>query len=204
VIAVQSLLEHPLWFAYFLGIAAVAMGLTSEQNLALRVERVGAPIAAVVVGVGAIYGISMLPNYMSFEQLFARGGARPGSAEFTSTLSRAHRDPLLRPYAELAISSAFELDGTRTREKLEISSRVMRFAPIASVAYRHSILLALAGDREAAARQLEHAARVYPYELDAAIKTLKERAHRHPAELTPLLELATAKSAEWRESLRKK
>lgn len=204
VIAVQSLLEHPLWFAYFLGIAAVAMGLTSEQNFTLRTARAGAPLAAVVVGVGAIYAVSLLLNYVSFEQLFARGGARPGSAEFTSTLSRAHRDPLLHPYAELAISTAFELDGTRTREKLEVSSRVMRFAPIASVAYRHSMLLALAGESAAAARQLERAARVYPYELDATIKILQERAGRHPAALAPLLELAIAKSAEWRESQRKK
>ena len=111
---------------------------------------------------------------------------------------------MLRPYAELAISSALDLDGARTREKLELNGRVMRFAPIANVAYRHAMLLALAGEHAAAARQMERTARVYPYELDATVKILKDEVGRHPAALTPLLELATAKSAEWRESRRKK
>jgi len=196
VIAVQSLLEHPLWFAYFLGIAAVAMGLMSGQERVVRLERAGPPLAVVTLAAAALYSFSLLHTYVDFEQLFARGGPRPGSADFTSILSRAHRDPVLRPYAELAISSAFELDGERTREKLELNGRVMRFAPISMVAYRQAMLLALAGDQAAAARQFERAVRVYPYDVDTNLNLLKKLAVRHPAELRPLLELAALRSAE--------
>jgi O-antigen ligase len=196
IIAVHSLLEHPLWFAYFLGIAAVAMGLGSEQNLAIRLARAGRPLSVGVLVTAVLYAASLLHGYREFEPLFARGGARPGSAEFTSALARAHRDPLLRPYAELAIASAFELDGDRTSEKLELNSRVMRFAPVAAVAYRQAVLLALAGEPGRAARQFALAANVYPHELPDQLRSLKELAARHPSRMKPLLELATAKSAE--------
>jgi O-antigen ligase len=204
VIAVHSLLEHPLWFAYFLGIAAVAMGLGSERHLAIRLERVGRPLSILILMAFAAYAASLLHNYRDFEQLFARGGPKPGTDEFSSILTRAHRDPLLRPYAELAISSSFDLDGARTREKLELNSRVMRFAPIAAVAYRQAVLLALAGEPGRAARQFELAANVYPHELPDQLRSLKELAPRHPSRLTPLLELATAKSADWIKSRDKK
>lgn len=204
VIAVHSLLEHPLWFAYFLGIAAVVLGLGSGQNLTLRLERAGRPLSALILLVAALYAVSLLHNYRDFEQLFARGGARPGTAEFASTLARAHRDPLLRPYAELAISSTFDLDGARTSEKLELNGQVMRFAPIAGVVYRQAVLLALAGEPGRAVRQFELAANVYPHELPDQLKMLKELDARHPSGLTPLLELATAKSAEWSKSRDKK
>ncbi len=204
VIAVHSLLEHPLWFAYFLGIAAVSMGLGSEQDLTLRLHRVGRPLSALILAGAALYAASLLHNYRDFERLFARDGARPGSDEFTSTLERAHRDPLLRPYAELAISSSLELDGARTSEKLKLNSQVIRFAPIASVVYRQAALLALAGETASAARQFELAAKVYPHELADQLRILKELDARHPSRLTPLLELATAKSAEWSKTRDKK
>ena len=180
------------------------MGLASGQNLPIRLDRAGPPMTAAVLVVAALYAVSVFHDYRDFERLFARGGAKPGTAEFTSTLARAYREPLLRPYAELAISASFDLDGARTLEKLELNSRVMRFAPIAGVVYRQAMLLALAGEHGPAARQLEHAARVYPDELPTTIKILGELAARHPAELTPLLELATAKLADWRKLQSKK
>ena len=90
------------------------------------------------------------------------------------------------------------MDRERLREKLELNSQVMRFAPIASIVYRQAVLLALAGEREAAERQFVRAASVYPGDLETAIKIMSEVAERHPAELTPLIKLAALKLAEWR------
>jgi len=198
VIAVHSLLEHPLWFAYFLGIAAVALGLLSESNLTVRLERAGPPLVMLLLAVGALYAVSVLQNYRDFERLFATGAVQPGTGEFASVASRAHREPLLTPYAELAIATAMALDRERLREKREINGRVMRFAPIAGVVYRQAILLALEGDLESAERQLVRASRVYPDELPTAIKIMGEEVAKHPAELAPLIKSATVKLAERR------
>jgi O-antigen ligase len=198
VIAIHSLLEHPLWFAYFLGIAAVALGLFSGSKVAVRLERTGPPLVTLLLAVGALYAVSVLQNYRDFERLFAVGAVKPGTEEFASVASRAHREPLLTPYAELAITTAMTLDRERLREKREINARVMRFAPIAGVVYRQAILLALDGELESAERQLVRASRVYPGELPTAIKIMSEEVAKHPAELAPLIKLATIKLAEQR------
>ncbi len=198
VIAVHSLLEHPLWYAYFLGIAAIGLGLLSSSNVTLRLERTGPPLLALLLVATALYALSLLLNYRDFERLFVRGAVRPDSAEFAAAASRAHREPLLAPYAELAIATAMGLDRERLREKREINARVMRFAPTAGIVYRQAILLALDGEHESAERQLDRAIRVYPDELDAATKIMGEAAARHPAELAPLIKLALARLEERR------
>jgi len=198
VIAVHSLLEHPLWFAYFLGIGAVALGLISGRNLTTRLEHVVPPLVVLLLAASALYAASVLYNYRDFERLFAPGAAQPGSGEFASIVSRAHREPLLAPYADLAISAAMGLDRERLNEKLELNSRVMRFAPIASVVYRQAALLALSGEREAAESQLAQAARVYPGDLEIAIRNMSAAAARNPVELTPLIKSAGSKLADWR------
>jgi O-antigen ligase len=190
VIGVHSLLEHPLWSAYFLGMAAVALGLTGYGGPALRAAA-ARWLPPSLATAGVIYLVFLLPLYRDFERLhYADTGIEPGTV--SATLGRAHADPVLRPYAELAISTSLDLDESRLREKLELNGRVLRFAPIAGVAYRQALLLALAGEAAAAARQLERAARVYPDELPTAMRMLAQRVERHPAELKPLLELATA------------
>lgn len=204
VIAIHSLVEHPLWFAYFLGIAAVALGLVAAGDLKARLERVGAPLMILLLAVATLYAVSVLDNYREFERLFARGAVQPGTGEFTAVVGRAHGEPLLRPYAELAIVTAMSLEGDRLREKREINGRVMRFAPISNVVYRHAILLALEGDSLSAERQLVRAARVYPSELPAVIKIMSEAAAQHPVELTPLIKLAAAKHAEWLAALKRR
>jgi O-antigen ligase len=198
VITIHTLLEHPLWYAYFLGMAAVALGLLATGEFKPRPERAGPPLMIALLAAGALYAVSLLDNYRDFERLFARGAAAPGSAEFAATVGRAHREPALEPYAELAIATAMSLDSERVREKREINGRVMRFAPISGVVYRHAVLLALEGDGPAAERQLARAARVYPGDLPAVIKMLREAAVRHPGELEPLIKLAAAKQAEQR------
>lgn len=194
VFAVHSLLEHPLWYAYFLGMCAVVLGLLSSSHLTLRLERAGSPLLAALLAVAALYALSLLHNYRGFERLFAPGAARPGSGEFAAAASRAHRELLLAPYAELAIASSMSLDQERLHEKREINARVMRFAPTAGVVYRQAIWLALDGEREAAERMLERAARVYPGDLENAIRIMKEASAGHPAQLAPLIKSAASLS----------
>lgn len=198
VITVHSLVEFPLWFAYFLGMAAIALGLLATGDFKAPLARAGGPLMGLILAVGALYAIVVLDNYRDFERLFARGGPPPGTVEFSAAVGRAHRHPVLEPYAELAIATAMSLDRERVREKRELNARVMRFAPISGVVYRHAILLALEGDGPAAERQLARAARVYPADLPATIKLMGEVAAQHPAELEPLIKLALALHAERR------
>ena len=74
----------------------------------------------------------------------------------------------------------------------------MLYEVITVLVYRLAALLALNGDSESALQQLHQAMTAYPAGLGAAIVQLEALARDHPAEITPLLELASAKRAQRR------
>jgi len=204
VIGIHSLLEFPLWYAYFLGPAALLLGLGAQRPLAVRFP--GA--ARAVVGLGIIAGwlnlIGVLSPYREFERLvFSSEQRSPPAAEeqdFARALANAHREPLLVPYVELAVVYGIAPSKEKLTEKLELTTRAMHFAPVDVVVYRQALLLALAGSGEAARAQLERSLRVYPGERAVVIAELENLARRYPVELTPLLELATSNFAQRRVS----
>lgn len=191
VLGAHSMLELPMWYAYFLGIAALALGAGSERNLALAPGARPSFAIVALVAVGALALATTFNAYRGFERLFARDGTAPAGAERSAILSRAHGDVLLRPYVEIALTFGIEVDRDRLREKIALNGRVLRFAPIDVVAFRQAQLLALAGEREAALKLFAQAARVYPAETQAATDAVRALAARHPAEMVPLLELAS-------------
>jgi len=202
VIGIHSLLEYPLWYAYFLGMAALLLGLGAERVFVLRLARAG----HAVVGLGIIAGwlnlIGVLSPYREFERLVFSseqpGAPTAGEQAFARALANLHREPLLVPYVELAVAYGITPSKENLTEKLELTTRAMRFAPVDVVVYRQALLLALAGRAEAAREQLERALRVYPGERAALVAELENLSRRYPVELTPLLELATSNFAEER------
>jgi O-antigen ligase len=190
VLGAHSMVELPMWYAHFLGIAAVALGAGSERNFTiLPGPRVSMAVLALLAA-GAIPLYSVQYAYRDFERLYARDGTAPVGPERAAILSRAHRETVLRPYVEIALTFGIDVDRNRLRDKLELNGRVLRFAPIEVVAFRQAQLLALAGERDAARRQFAQAARVYPAEAPAAADAVRALSARHPAEMAPLLELA--------------
>ena len=197
IIGIHSLLEYPLWYAYFLGVAALLLGIGAERLLAVRFAGLARAVVGVAALVGSVNLAAVIPPYRDFERLiFAAGPAASRAADeaaFAQAMMQAHREPLLTPYVELAFAFGVTVDAMRLQEKLALVTRAMHFAPVDVVVYRHALLLALAGEREAALAQLDRSLAAYPGEAEAVAAELAELAQRHPAEFTPLLELATAK-----------
>jgi O-antigen ligase len=205
VIGIHSLLEYPLWYSYFLGIASILLGLGATRVLTIRMTRIGRAVTALALAVGWLNAIAIITPYRDFERLVfeARPEERPGEAPvgeraYGEAVMQIHREPLLKPYVELAISFGIVVSESDLRDKLDLNGRVMRFAPIDPVVYRQALLLAMNREHEAALRQLELAARAYPQRLDEALVELRLLERRHPGRFAPLLELAAARSAELR------
>ncbi len=201
VIAIHSLLEYPLWYSYFLGIAAFLLGLGATQVLAIRLAGIGRGVAALALALGWLNLVAIIGPYRNFERLvFEKGGhaAVAGERAFGDAIMQIHREPLLLPYVELAVTFGIKPSDEDVREKLELNSRVLRFAPIADVVLRQVLLLQLAGEHAAARRLLELAMRAYPGALEEFSVQVAELTRSRPAEFLPLLELMAAKSAELR------
>lgn len=206
VIGIHSLLEYPLWYSYFLAIASILLGLGATQVLTIRMARIGRAVTALALALGWLNVVAIITPYRNFERLVfearpekLRGDEPRGSERaFGAAVMQIHREPLLRPYVELAISFGIVVSESDLREKLDLNGRVMRFAPIDVVVYRQALLLAMNGEGAAALQQFELAARAYPQRLDEALAQLRQLERRHPGRFAPLLELAAARSAELR------
>jgi len=208
VIGVHSLLEFPLWYAYFLGPAALLLGLGAQHSLAVRFPGAARAAVALAIAAGCVNLIAVVPAYRDFERLvFSAGPQEPHASSdpgFTQALMKVHDEPLLKPYVELAIAYGVSVDRAQLPDKLELVTRAMHFAPVEVVAYRRALLLALAGNAEAAREQLERSLRAYPSERAAVVDELGNLARRYPAEMAPLLEWATSKITEGRGSRERK
>jgi O-antigen ligase len=204
VIAIHSLLEYPLWYSYFLGMAALLLGLGAERVFALRFAGAARAAVGLAIITGWLNLAAMLPSYLEFERLVftpeSRSAQLLDEAAFAKVVVGLYREPLLVPYVELAVAYGITVSEERLPEKLELTARAVHFAPESVVSYRYALLLALAGEREAALAQLARSLRVYPGAAAAVAAELTELARRHPAEFTPLLELATSNFAERRVS----
>ncbi len=197
IIGIHSMLEFPIWYSHFLGIAALLLGLGETRFFRLELQRVGRISFALMLVLGWASAISLIYSYRNLEEtLYAKGLEnldRAGLEQFNQNLLRIHRTSLLAPYIELAYAGAIVLNKDDLSDKLELNSRVMHFAPVSIVVYQQAILLALNGQAQAAKAQLERAAVAYPGELENFTKVMHLLLAQHPAEFEPLLELANQK-----------
>jgi O-antigen ligase len=202
VIGIHSLLEYPLWYAYFLGPAALLLGLGAQHAVSVRFPSAARAAVTVAMLVGCLNLAAVIPAYRDFERIVFTPGAQAAHAstdqEFAKVLMKVHEEPLLKPYVELAIAYGASVDRVQLRDKLELVTRAMHFAPVQVVVFRQALLLALAGEAEAARAQLDRSLRAYPAERRVIVAELRNLALRYPSEMTPLLELATSKIADGR------
>ena len=204
IIGAHSMIEYPLWYSYFLGIAAVLLGLGARRMIALRLAGFARLTAVFLLLAGGFNFISVLPQYREFERLVfvPKQLAAPAIDErtFTEAIMRAHREPLLAPYVELVLAYSVNVNEDRLLEKLDVVNRAARFAPVDFVVYRQALLLALAGERAMALHRIDQASRAYPAALGGIQVELEALARRQPGAFAPLLELTRSRLAQARTS----
>lgn len=211
VMGIHSLLEYPLWYAYFLGIAAIILGMLDERVVQIKL-RSGARIAVIATLLfGVVTLMQLFYGYRVLEYVLALR-SHPASAvttkytntvqEIRTTLQTLPAKSLLKPYTELLMSGWVESNAEQLESKRELNTRVMRFVPIASLVYREAWLLALAGKQSESQMQIERAIWSYPHEWAAAQKDLQSLAQKDPAHFAALLEFTLQKSKEIESAVR--
>ncbi len=205
VLGIHSLLEYPLWYGYFIGVAAVALGLMESKTYRLELRNLGRLSVSAMLLLGAL---SLVQLYQGYKKLEATLALRPLSAS-DATYTPRLRDSLvgvydyalLRPYAELYMTGMIEVSADHLAEKMTLNERAMRFVPIAPVVYRHALLLALSDRMPEAKLQLQRALWSYPSEFPVAQAELSQLALKDPAHFSALLEFATQKYEEYQRAV---
>jgi O-antigen ligase len=205
VIAVHSLLEYPLWYTFFLGMAAVIVGLTNTRSIRVGLGRVGAPLAGLVLIAGLVQAALLLRDFRSFEQLvfavYRSDTDVPAERVFRDVLTGIYREPLLAPYVDTVVAYGVPVTTEKLPEKLAHFDRAARFAPAPFIVYRQAMLLELAGQRAGALEQMKRALRVYPWGAEEFVPELEDLSRRHPEKFASLLELARSVARAPRRSL---
>jgi O-antigen ligase len=170
VIAVHSMLEYPLWYGHFLGVAAVAVGALDSAPWRLDSPAVRVRIwAGAMVAIGAFILASHIVDYRRLEA-FLRDRVRLTSAGQTRAavegLLRLRNRSMLAPLVDFGLVRTIRYDPALQAANRELNGRVMRLFPVWDVVYRQAILLAMDGEVGPAAALWTQAVRGFPQKRD--------------------------------------
>ena len=196
VLAIHSLLEYPLWYAYFLGVAALTLGMLESTTYRLELRNLGRLSVASVLLLGVLSLAQLWQVYRSLESLTPIRSASARNGGYFNELLATRNQSLLQPYVEVAMSGMMDARIGNLADMRDLNESVMHFVPISSVVYREVWLLALSDEQAAAQLQLERAIWAFPEGFPAALERLRSFARKDPAHFAALLEFAPKKYEE--------
>jgi len=162
VLGIHSLLEYPLWYANFLGIAAILIGATEAHMHRLRLGSVLHVAFGLMLLLSAVACLRILNAYQQLEGLLQQRQVKMSPQDMDRVLQQVRLESLLAPYSDFAYALSIAPNRELIQEKIALSAQVMRFAPTQELVYRHALLLGLQGEGAAAQAMLKRALLVYP------------------------------------------
>jgi O-antigen ligase len=173
VLGIHSMLEYPLWYAYFLGIAAILLGAGDEKLLAINLQIITKKFSkklslarlglVIVLLLGAVNLSTMLVANLKLEDTLSQLESADTNKQKES-LAWVKNYSLLSPYAELIHAISTVVDHNDIDNQILLNQSAMNFSPLRKIAYQHVLLLELQRDHAGAKRLLERTLIVYPYD----------------------------------------
>ena len=196
VLGVHSMLEYPLWYAYFLGIAAVLLGVSESAAIRIGNRTGGRLVQALILLLGWMAAANIYQDYRTLQSLHRVQSRTAGTdgRSTTDVLLELQQHSLFTPFVELALSRLIALNREQLEDKLVVNGAAMHFAPAADVVYRQAVLLALDGQEDAAHAQWDRSVANYPGNRAGVIEVL-EAMSSSDARVSDLLNYAKARSA---------
>lgn len=205
VLAIHSMLEYPLWYVYFIGVAALLLGAFDETRYRLALRDIGRLAMLAILLLGFLTLLQLRSGYRQLKNTLALSSVSGGVASnfplIRTGLIAAYNQPLLSPYAEMYMFTYTELNADRIKQKIALGSNVVHFLPIAPVVYRQALFLAQGGELAQAEQLWEQAIWSYPGNDDAHL-LLVDLAEKDPAHFSALLEFADQKEKEHARAVR--
>jgi hypothetical protein len=175
VLGLHSMLEYPLWYAYFLGIAALVMGAAESGSPSVHDKSSGRIILCMVVLLGLVAFTNVYRDYRVMQSLQHIANHEPATASGPGNsnvqiLLDLQRSSLFAPFIEFALARRMLLNQEHLKDKIVLNQRAMNFQPSSDFAYRQALLLALSGDLAGMRAQWDLAVANYPIDRAEALK----------------------------------
>ena len=189
ILGIHSLLEYPIWYAYFLGIAAFLLGAMDSKTFKIKYSDIqwGALLALWLIAVAVI--INTLISYVSLESAFVSIQAARSDASYipviNTQIENAKKSDLLHPYIKFYEAQAFD----RPNYTISQNEQAMHFMPSDYLVYKEVQLLIEQGRIDDAKDQLERSLWAFPYQFPIAIDYL-QRLTAQDAKFNDILQFA--------------
>jgi len=184
ILGIHSLLEYPLWYMYFVGIAALLLGMFDATIYKLNWGMVGRVALLCIL---TLYTLSMVLIYDGYKHLELSMALRKFAATdnryfqpMQQELYLTYENVFMRSYAELYSATLVTPDENRTGEKIALSDRSMHFIPVPQVALNQVLMLSIQGRPEEAKELLERVKWSFPAEYKAMLPMLENLAQKYP------------------------
>lgn len=176
--AIHSLLEYPLWYSFFLGIAAMLLAVSDRTLFVIHNGMRGAVLSALVIAAGMVPLASLRADYGTLENrvnnLVPVVSAASNWEATVRDLLDIQRDSLLAPYVLLSLAGAMEVDDKQLADKVEVCRQASRFAPTHRIVFKCAALMAIKGDSAEAATLMRQSLAAYPLQAAHAARELDE------------------------------
>lgn len=179
ILGTHSMLEYPLWYAYFLGVAAILLGAGDEEIITINTAKISRKLTArltfgglaIALLLGALNLGTMLIGHMKLENSIYQS-ANVDTNKQKEELDWIYRYTLLSPYVELMYAVSMVLDQNDIDHQFALNQSAMDFRPFSKIAYQQVALLKLKGDDLNAKKLLKRTLMVYPANLKGIVKSM--------------------------------
>jgi O-antigen ligase len=191
VLGIHSSIEYPLWYAYFLALAAIFLSLGEGGHWALRCKVWCRPLLLFVAFAGIFVLFTLRRDYGGLENA-ANGQGLDGKVSRPDLqrvhLSFVYEHSLWSRYAALQLAARTPISDEDLANRLRIMESAAYLSPIREIVFRKAALLQLAGREGEAEQELRRAMTMYPHDIPAARRYLEAKAELRPR-LQPLIDL---------------
>jgi O-antigen ligase len=192
VLFIHSNLEYPLWYSYFLGIAAFLLGVSDKRTINIKFT----PLLGQITSAIALLLISaiLLSTFVGYQTIVHANSLiyRTTPEHAAQIIQTVARNPLLTPWAEQVMATHGIPEKSMITRQLALTTRVMLYRPNPIKVRRQITYLALAGKTDDAIALLNMAVSAYPTHLSAYVCIWQ---NMHDEEMRPIIEHAKQRMA---------
>jgi len=164
ILGIHSMLEYPLWFTFFLGVAAVLLGASDEKLITIKASNSTIKLARMGFIAICIFGIYNMTTASIANTKLESWLQKFGYQDINDStqLDWVTKYSLLSPYGELMRARSMNIESKLIDEQFLLNQSAMSFRPMRTIAYQQSLLLELKGQHEDAVKQLNRTMTAYP------------------------------------------
>lgn len=171
VLFLHSNLEYPLWYSFFLGVAAFLLGLGDRRTIQFafspNLGRTTVIIALMLIG------STLMMTLINFRQITELPSPYIKMQDQINMLLTYGNNPILNPYTDIVLVGIMPQTKDAIKDKIAITTRVFHRNPDWYKAYKQITFLALTGQTAEAEELLDKVALIYPDKLRPYLAELK-------------------------------